>query len=128
MDHGTFTPLVFSINGSMTRECQKFYSCLAQMISNKRDIPQSISSNWMRTKVCFGLLKSSLICLRGSGTVCRKKSEFEIDVDFLPLSRKYKLDNNHKTNIDTFLFFFVNCKLIIAAAYNLQRIVKYNLK
>ena len=102
MDHGIFIPLVFSINGSMARECQKFYSCLAQMISDKRDIPQSISSNWMRTKVCFGLLKSSLICLRGPGTVCRKKSEFEIDVDFLPLSRKYKLNNNHKTNIDTF--------------------------
>ena len=25
VDHGTFTPLVFSING-MGRECQKFYS------------------------------------------------------------------------------------------------------
>ena len=26
VDHGTFTPLVFSINGNMGRECQKFYS------------------------------------------------------------------------------------------------------
>ena len=25
IDHGTFSPLVFSINGSMGRECQKFY-------------------------------------------------------------------------------------------------------
>ena len=24
IEHGTFTPLVFSINGSMGRECQKF--------------------------------------------------------------------------------------------------------
>ena len=24
IDHGTFTPLVFSVNGSMGRECQKF--------------------------------------------------------------------------------------------------------
>ena len=31
IDHGTFTPLVFSINGSMGRECQKFYLRLAQM-------------------------------------------------------------------------------------------------
>ena len=31
IDHGTFTPLVFSINGSMGRECQKFYLLLAQM-------------------------------------------------------------------------------------------------
>ena len=29
IDHGVFTPLVFSINGSMGRECQKFYSDLA---------------------------------------------------------------------------------------------------
>ena len=49
--HGTFTPRVFSINGSMERECQKLYSRLAQLISEKRNLPQSISSNWIRTKV-----------------------------------------------------------------------------
>ena len=31
IDHGTFTPLVFAINGGMGRECQKFYLRLAQM-------------------------------------------------------------------------------------------------
>ena len=31
IEHGTFTPLVFSINGSMRRESQKFYLRLAQM-------------------------------------------------------------------------------------------------
>ena len=81
IDHGTLTPLVFSINGSMRKECEKFYSCLAQIISEKRDFPQLISSNWIQTKVCFALLKSSLLCLRGSRTVCRKTAEFEIDVD-----------------------------------------------
>ena len=69
IDHGTFTPLVFSINGSMGRECQKLYSRLAQMISEKRDLLQSISNNWIRTKVCLGLLKSSLLCLRALRTV-----------------------------------------------------------
>lgn len=80
-DHGTFTALVFSINDSMRRESQKFYSRLAQMIFEKRDFPQSISINWIRTNVCFGLLKSSLLCLRGSRTVCRRRVESEIDVD-----------------------------------------------
>ena len=42
IDPGTFTPLVFSVNGSMGRECQKFYSGLTQMISKKRDLLQSI--------------------------------------------------------------------------------------
>ena len=38
IDHGTFTPLVLSVNGSMGRESQKFYLRLAQMISEKRDL------------------------------------------------------------------------------------------
>ena len=66
IDHCIFTPLVFSINGSMGRECLKIYSRLARIIFEKRDLPQSISSNWIRTKVFFGLLKSSLLCLRVS--------------------------------------------------------------
>ena len=50
IDHGTFTLLVFSINGSMGRECRKFYSRLAQMISEK----QRISSKWIQTKFALG--------------------------------------------------------------------------
>ena len=41
VDHGIFTPLMFSINGNMGRQCQNFYSCLAQLISEKRDFLQS---------------------------------------------------------------------------------------
>ena len=124
IDHGTFTLLVFSVNGSMERKCQKFYSRLAQVISEKKNLLQSISSHWIRIKVCFVLLKSSLLCLRGSRTVCRKTAEFEIDVDVShTVAIIYKLDDNHKTNIDTFEgVFFVNCELITGAAYNLQRI------
>ena len=81
IEHGTFTPLVFSINGSMGRECQKFYSRFTQLISEKRDLPQSIASNWVRTKAWFGLLKSSLLWLRGLRTICRKRAEFEIDLE-----------------------------------------------
>ena len=61
VDHRTFTLLGFSINDNMGRECQEFYSRLVQLISEKRDLPQWISSNWIRTKVCFGLLKSTLL-------------------------------------------------------------------
>ena len=38
--------------------------------------------------------------------------------------KKYKVDDNHKTNIDTLEHFFVNCKLMTAAAYKLQRTSK----
>ena len=81
VDQGTFTPLVFSIYGSMERECKTFYSRVSQLISDKRNLPKSITMNWIRTKMCFALLKSSLLCLRGSRTLCRKVSEFQCDID-----------------------------------------------
>ena len=81
IDHGIFTPLVFSIYGSMGRECHKFYSRLSDLLLEKRNLPKSVVANWVRSKVCFALLKSSLLCLRGSRTVFRKTSVLECDVD-----------------------------------------------
>ena len=52
VDHGTFTTLAFSIYGSMGRECHKFYSRLSDLLSEKRDLPKSVVSNWVRSKVC----------------------------------------------------------------------------
>ena len=63
------------INGSMGRECRKLYSRLVQIISEKKDLLQSISSNWIRTKFCFRLLKSSLLCLRGVENSMQKNCE-----------------------------------------------------
>ena len=71
IEHGTFTPLVFSIYGSMGRDCKKFYSKLAELLSDKRKESKSLTVNWLRTKLCFGLLKSCLLCLRGSRSVNR---------------------------------------------------------
>ena len=76
-----FTPMLFLIKGGAGRECQKFYSRLAQPISEKSGLPQSISSNWIRKKVYFGLLKSSLLCLRGLRTLNRKTAKFGLDVN-----------------------------------------------
>ena len=73
VDHGTITPLVFSIYDTMGRECHKFYSRLSDLLSEKRHLPKSGNANWVRSKVCFMLLKASLLCLCGSQTVCRNK-------------------------------------------------------
>ena len=52
VDHGMFTPLVFSIYGSMGRECNMFYSRMSQLISDRRNLSKSITMNLIRTKVC----------------------------------------------------------------------------
>ena len=80
VEHGTSTPLVFSIYGNKGGECHTFDSRLSDLLSEKRDLPTSITMNWIRTKICFALLKSGLFCLRCSSAVCRKFAECESDV------------------------------------------------
>ena len=66
VEHGTFTPLVFSANGGMGRECLKFYARLSEKLAEKRNQPYSIVASWVRRKITFSLMKSLCICLRGS--------------------------------------------------------------
>ena len=55
----------------MGRESTKVYSKRAELLSDKRKESKSLTVNWLRTKLCFGLLKSCLLCLRGSRSVNR---------------------------------------------------------
>ena len=69
VENGSFTPLVFSANGGMARECQLFYKRLSEMIAEKRNISSTVATKFIRTKICFSLLRSTLLCLRGSRSI-----------------------------------------------------------
>ena len=66
IDNGSFTPLVFSSLGGMGRECQIFYSRLAEKISEVRQSSKAEASTFIRTKLSFALVKATNLCLRGS--------------------------------------------------------------
>ena len=66
IEHGSFTPLVFSCFGGMSEECSKFYNRVSDMISEKRNIEPSVARSWIRTKLNFSLLKTMNLCIRGS--------------------------------------------------------------
>ena len=36
------------------------------MVAEKRKISGSLARNWIRTKLCFSLLKTTNLCIRGS--------------------------------------------------------------
>ena len=55
VDHGTFTPLVFSSSGGMAPECFVFYQKL-----------YSVVASWVKTKLSFALLRSAVLCIRGN--------------------------------------------------------------
>ena len=66
VEHGSFTPLVFSSFGGMGLEANRFYHRLSEKIAEKRGDPLSVTKNWLRTRLSFSLLRSTLLCLRGS--------------------------------------------------------------
>ena len=65
MEHGSFTPLVFTTNGGMGRECQHFLTTLAEKISRKKHQQYSEVINWLRTKLSFAVIRSLVLALRG---------------------------------------------------------------
>ena len=66
VEHGTFTPLVFSTSGGMATEAQIFYKRLAQLIAEKKQEPRSYVTAYLRTRLSFALVRSAILCLRGS--------------------------------------------------------------
>ena len=66
VQHATFTPLVFTIVGGMSKCTKKFFSRLGEMLVEKRLQPKSIVSSWIRCRVSFSLLRSAVRCLRGT--------------------------------------------------------------
>ena len=69
VEHGCFTPLVFTPYGGCGREADRCISELSHMIAKKRDIGQSMVTNWLRTKISFALVKAAVLCLRGSRSI-----------------------------------------------------------
>ena len=66
VEHGVFTPLVFSTTGGMGREATVFYKRLASMLALKRVQPYSTVMSWLRCRLSFALLRSAVMCVRGS--------------------------------------------------------------
>ena len=66
VEHGVFTPLVFSSTGGMGREAATFYKRLASMISQKQQHPYPTVMGWLRCRLSFASLRSAIMCIRGS--------------------------------------------------------------
>ena len=79
VEHGTFTPLIFTTTGVMSHECSIFHKSLAEKLSVKRDERYEDVMRFLRIKFSFLALKATLLCLRGSRSISRNTG---IDSDF----------------------------------------------
>ena len=81
VEHASFTPLVFTIAGGMGKAAQKCFSRLAE----SRGQPKSIVTAWMRCRLSFSLLRSAILCIRGTRDIRRQiveelhYTDFEVD-------------------------------------------------
>ena len=74
-ENTTLAPLVFTTTGGMVDECLRYHSRLAELLSAKKQESCATTISWVRAKVSFAILRSALLCLRGSRTPRRRNSD-----------------------------------------------------
>lgn len=65
VEHGSFTPVIFSTTGGASPEANKHHKRIAQLISLKKKEEYSQVINFIRTRLRFNLLRSILVAVRG---------------------------------------------------------------
>ena len=75
-ENGSFTPLIFSSNGGMSNETKRFFSRMSELVSVKNGTKYSDTSAWIKRKIAFSLIRSAVICIRGS-----RSRKFHIPID-----------------------------------------------
>ena len=66
VEQASFTPLVFTASGGMAPEATVTFKRFASLLAEKRNETYSSVMGWLRCKISFSLLRSALLCLRGS--------------------------------------------------------------
>ncbi len=65
VEHGSFTPIVFSTTGGAGPEANRHHKRIATLMAKKKKEEYSKIINYIRTRLRFNLLKSILVALRG---------------------------------------------------------------
>ena len=66
IEQGTFSPLVFTSTDGMADECVKYHIRLVELIVSKKRESYSSAISWIRAEVFFVIVRSAILCLRGS--------------------------------------------------------------
>ena len=87
----SFTPLVFSTHGGSGPEADRFHKRLATLIAKKRNILYSEAVSYVRRRIRFSILRTTLIALRGyRGKNIKDVNIEEKDLNLFPSSSRYE--------------------------------------
>ena len=82
VEHGTFSPIVFSTCGGCGPTTSVVLKRLADMISSKHGKPYNQTIQFIRCKISFSLIDSAILCLRGARSACHRP---QIDLNDKPI-------------------------------------------
>ena len=74
VEHGSFTSLIFSTQGGMSKVTTTMYKHLASLISTKKSKPYSKTMNWIRCLIGFGLFRATILYLRVARSIRLSKA------------------------------------------------------
>ena len=80
VENSSFNPLVFATTGGAAPTASKVMTRLAFKLSEKTDDSYADIIGYIRTKVSFALLKSSVLCLRGCRSLKRQPPSIESSI------------------------------------------------
>jgi hypothetical protein len=87
----SFTPLVFSTHGGNGPEADRFHKRLATLIAKKRNILYSEAVSYVRRRIRFSILRTTLIALRGyRGKDAKLTNISEEDLNLIPTVSRYE--------------------------------------
>ena len=66
VEHGSFTPLIFSTAGGMGKESLVYHKRLAALIASKRGDAYNNVITFIRRRIRFSILRTTLIAVRGT--------------------------------------------------------------
>ena len=94
VEKGSFSPLIFSTTGGMGPECTKYHKRIAELLSNKRGESYSDVMNYLRTRIRFALLRSTLIAVRGERGRRRRMNDMpvsDLSLNLVPEQNSYEV-------------------------------------
>ena len=66
IEHASFTPLILSCTGGLGPQATTSYKRLASLLSAKWNQAYSLTIMWLRCRLAYSLLRSSVMCIRGA--------------------------------------------------------------
>ena len=78
VEHSDFNPLVFTCCGGMAPQSHLVLKRLAESMSKKMNLQHSVVSGWLRCRLSFALLRTTLLCVRATR---RKKEVYDSNIE-----------------------------------------------